>query len=111
MDHIEELLKIEKASQGFFRQGIRDEISRKIRTFDPKVNEVKSKSGSEKKDILVKHLKLVTDLRHSAMRQGASSYKDAKWASAALVESWLLLIRDSSQEQVEAAERIIDRMR
>ena len=42
MDHIEELNKIEKASKGFFRQGTRDAL-RMIRTFDPKINEIKNK--------------------------------------------------------------------
>lgn len=111
MDHIEELNKIEKASKGFFRQGTRDAISRMIRTFDPKINEIKNKSGLEKEEAIKIHMKLATDLRHSALARGANSYKDPKWASAALVESWILLLRDSSAHEIEQAEIIINRLR
>ena len=56
-------------------------------------------------------MKLATDLRHSALARGANSYKDPKWASAALVESWILLLRDSSAHEIEQAEIIINRLR
>ena len=112
MNHnVEELNKIETASKGFFRGANREAISYIIKTFESKMLEVKSKSGVERKETIKKHLELATGLRHSALRKGANSYKDAQWAAAALVESWLFLLRDGTSEEIQIAESIIDRMR
>jgi len=111
MDHIEELLKLEKASKGIFRGTTRESISAVIRAFDSKIIEIKSKSGEEKKEAIKGQLTVAQALRHDAVRRGANSYKDPRWASAAVVESWLLLLRDGTPEVIQTAESIIDRMR
>lgn len=109
--HIDELEKIHKTSKGMFRGSLRDEISMMIKTFDQYVAEIKNSSVSEKTNLYVKYSKIAQGLRHSALAAGATNMKVPKWAAAAVVESWIALLRSENQSDISKGEEIINRMR
>lgn len=105
-----ELLKIQKATKGFFKSKARYSIARYIQEFSPEVAAIKRLAGDEKLDRLQVFLELMTAERHKALQNGASGFADPHWASAAVMESWLLEIRDGSPGGIDRVERIINQM-
>ena len=109
--HISELQSIKNSLQGWFKGSLKSEISVRIRTFEPYINEIKNASEQDRIELLDKYLKIATSLRHSALAMGANGPKDPNWAAAAVVESWVCLYRDGTSQEIAHGERIINEMR
>jgi hypothetical protein len=106
----EELLKIEKATSGFFKKKARTFISNALSSLRPYVEEAMAKDDPERKEMLKALVNQATGLRQEAVRQGAKSYNHHMWAATASCESWLHELLLGSKESISRVEIIIRRL-
>lgn len=108
--HVSELIKIERATSGFFRGRARSIISMHLIELVPKVKAIKDMQGEERNKALNDILKHATAMRHIALQRGANGYSHPEWAAASACESWLLTLRDGNEGDISSVEAIIARM-
>lgn len=104
--NLEELKKIRTKTNGIFSKKSRLAISESLSRAKLDVDKAKGLSEEDKHAQLLPLLNTATKQRNIAVQNGASSYSDAEWASAAAVESWIseLLTGDKNDvQQIEIA--------
>ena len=99
-----ELLKIEKATSGFFKKTVRSSISEAISEFRPKLPK------DERGNVLNHLLKNAAHQRKKAILEGATSYGHSLLASKAVCESWLQELVFGTDDSISRVEEIIDRL-
>ena len=105
-----ELIKIEKATSGFFKKAARAEIVQKLLSVGLKIEAAKQLKGDEREVAIKKLVNEATDARHVAIQRGAASHGHPEWAAAAACESWLHELVGGTEESIARVEIIIDRL-
>ena len=105
-----ELLKIEKATSGFFKKTVRSAISEAISELRPKVEDAKKLPKDERGNVLKHLLKNAAHQRKKAILEGATSYGHPFLASKAVCESWLQELVFGTDDSISRVEEIIDRL-
>jgi hypothetical protein len=103
--HEDELLKIKKSISGFFRGSARQAVSLALVNTKTRIDDVKRLEPSMRRDALDVLLQEAKDMRQRAVAGGASSYSDPRWAAAAATESWLAVLVQNEDGQIDDASR------
>lgn len=106
----EELLKIQKATSGWFKKRTRNAISEAISRYSPEIDAAKKLSEEERKKSLMMLVNLATGERHAALQSGANSYAHVDWAAAAVIESWLHELLNGRPDSISRVETIIQEL-
>jgi hypothetical protein len=103
----EELLKIKKATSGFFKKQARATLAQALCELKPKIDAAKQLSAEDQEKALKALVKEATNARHYAMQSGANSYGHPKWAAAAACESWLHELISGTPESLNHVEQLV----
>lgn len=95
--HEDELLKIKKATSGFFKKSARKTISDKLSRFKPKIDAAMKLDEDEKIQELTQLMNEATAERQQALREGARNHGHPKWAAAAACESWIQALHPATK--------------
>jgi hypothetical protein len=106
----EELLKIERATSGFFKGKARSMIGAALRDLRPNVEAAKRLHGNARSEALRGLVNQATASRHRALSGGANGYGHPAWASASACESWLQSLALDSDIDVAAVEIVVGRL-
>ena len=103
----EELIKIKKATSGFFKKSARATIVDSLSSINKKIILAKNMDESDKKAALLKLMNEATEKRQRVLQSGANSYGHPEWAAAAACESWLQELFGGTPESIERVEVLI----
>jgi len=103
----EELLKIKKATSGFFKKSAREAVAQSLLAIKPKIDAAKKLENPEREKALKALVNEATAARHHALQSGANSYGHPKWAAAAACESWLHEIVGGTSESIDHVEQLV----
>ena len=106
----QELVKIQKATSGFFKKSARVAVAHALLDMRGKVDHAKQLSEDERKAALEELMNEATAARHEALQAGASSHSDPQWAAAAACESWLHELVGGNPAGVARVAAIIDEL-
>ncbi len=107
----EEMLKIKKATSGFFKGRAKKAIAQALNELTPKITHAKTLPQVEKEAAVKVLMNKATDARHLALAHGANSYSDPEWAAAAACESWLHELALGTEEGLVVVEKIVRELR
>ena len=111
MSHnVNELNKIKDKTSGWFKGKSRSAIADSIGTYKPKIESAKSLDAAEQNKALIALVNQATNDRHAALRSGANSYGNPKWAAAATIESWLFELISGDSQDIKNVEIIINEL-
>lgn len=106
----EDLLKIEKATSGFFKGNARSLIATALRELQPKIEAAKRLKGAARFEALKRLVNEATALRHRALSRGANSHGSGEWAAAAACESWLHSLMIEEAQDIARVESVVARL-
>ena len=87
--NVEELKKIERATEGLFCSKARRSIAESLARLVPNILLADAQASDARRSTLTWLVNEYTSLRHKALSNGARSYKDPEWSAVAACESWL----------------------
>ena len=103
----EELLKIKKATSGWFKKSARTALSQALSVMKPRIDAAKKLNDTERQAALNFLTNEAMAARHQALRSGANSHGHPQWAAAAACESWLHELVGGTPESIARAELLI----
>lgn len=101
----QELVKIKKATSASSKTKLK--IADALHELTPEIEEAKKYHGEKRSEMLVDLVNQYTNLRQNALKNGASSHADPRWAVPAVCESWLHGLLIDSPEEISKIEAII----
>ncbi|WP_158683975.1 hypothetical protein [Pseudoalteromonas sp. T1lg10] len=104
--NLEEIVKIEKATDGLFKKSARIAISQMLARLVPKVLLASALTDKESKVMLLDLANTYQDLRHQAFESGARNSSHPLWASAAVCESWVQAMLVGDKDLCAIEERV-----
>jgi hypothetical protein len=107
---VDELLKIRNANSGYFGKRARLAIANGLHELKPNVDALNSLQEDQYQVAIRVLISKATAKRKATFRGGASSYGNAKWATAAARECWLQNLALGSTESKVKVEEIIAEM-
>jgi len=99
-DNYEDLLKIEKATSGFFKSKARYMLSMRLRDCRGKIEALKGLPVEDRFESLRQLLNEYQAKRHQALNMGASGFGDPEWASASACEGWIGELLGGDEEDI-----------
>ena len=103
----DELLKIKKATSGFFKKKTKIAVTQALVAIKPRIDAVKKLNGDKRIEALNILVNEATNARHLALQRGATSYKDPQWAAAAACESWLQELIGGTSKGIARVDQLI----
>lgn len=104
----EELLKIKKATSGWFKKKARTSVAQALLAIKPRIDAAKELDDTERQAALKNLADEASAARHHALQSGANSHGHPQWAAAAACESWLHeLLLDGTPESIARVEMLI----
>ncbi len=106
----EELIKIRKATSGWFKKSARKTIAQSLLAMKPKIDVAKKLDDTHREEAIKKLMNEATATRQHALQSGANSYSHPQWAAAAACESWLHELVGGTPEGISRIEVLIDEL-
>ncbi|KAF5433498.1 hypothetical protein C5S39_01565 [Candidatus Methanophagaceae archaeon] len=104
----EELIKIRKATSGWFKKSARTAIAHSLLALKPKIDSAKKLDETERQAAFKKLMNEATAARQHALQSGANSYGHPQWAAAAACESWLHELVGGTPGSIARVEALIE---
>ncbi|MDC0178492.1 hypothetical protein OAI75_01710 [Woeseiaceae bacterium] len=96
----EDLLKIEKATSGFFKGKARYMLSMRLRDCRDKIEALKGVPEEDRFETLRQLMNEYQAKRHQALNAGASGFGHPEWASASACEGWIHELLGGDEEGI-----------
>ncbi|GMR18715.1 MAG: hypothetical protein BMS9Abin33_1150 [Gammaproteobacteria bacterium] len=106
----EELIKIRKATSGWFKKPARRAIAQSLLAMKPEIDSAKKLDDAKREHALKTLMNKATATRQRALQSGANSYGNPRWAAAAACESWLHELVGGAPESIARVEVLIDKL-
>lgn len=101
--NLEQIVKIEKATDGFFKKSVRIAISQMLAQLVPKVFLARTLTDKDSKEMLLELANTYIDLKDEAFKDSVRNGSHSLWVSAAVCESWVqaTLVDDKDLSAIE----------
>ena len=106
----DELIKIKNAISGWFKKSAREAVTNSLLEMKQNIDCAKKLNETERKEAFIKLMNQATAARQNALKTGANSYGNKKWAAAAACESWIQELIVGSPESIARVEALIDEL-
>lgn len=106
----EELIKIKKATSGWFKGRARRAIAQSLVALRLEIERAKMLPDQEQDSLLKQLMNQATSERHRVLQNGATSYSHPDWAAAAVCESWLHELVGGTPAGLVRVEALIDEL-
>lgn len=103
----EELVRINDATSGIFKAGVRKKIAGALAILSEKIDAANSLSPEACRAELIELLNIFTASRQLSLQQGASGYGHAGWAASAACESWLQELLGGNDQSIARVEALV----
>ena len=103
----EELLRIKKATSGWFKKSARTFVAQVLLTMKTRIDAAKKLDDTERLETFIFLLLEATAARRVAVQSGANSYSQPQWAAAAACENWLFELVQGTTKTVNRVELLI----